>query len=257
MTPQPLRLALRSQLLERDEGGHYVWRVHLRTVEWSPPETALLLCDVWDNHWCRGAVERLEAMVPRMNNLVTRLRARGVRIIHAPSGTMSFYEGAPARERLRTAPAIARPAPLDHDDPPLPVDASDHGCDTADSPARPWTRQHAGIAIDQARDGISDVGEEVYRFLRAEGLEHLLIMGVHANMCVLGRSFAIKQMVRWGVEVVLVRDLTDAMYNPARPPYVSHAEGTRLVVEYIEKHWCPTVASGELVGRLSVAASSS
>ena len=72
-------------------------------------------------------------------------------------------------------------------------------------------------------------------------------MGVHTNMCVLGRSFGIKQMVRWGMSVALVRDLTDAMYNPAMPPYVSHDEGTRLVVEYVEKFWCPTIASADLL----------
>jgi nicotinamidase-related amidase len=83
--------------------------------------------------------------------------------------------------------------------------------------------------------------------MQHRGIEHLLVMGVHTNMCVLHRTFAIKQMVKWGVQVALVRDLTDAMYNPARPPYVSHAEGTRLVVEYIEKFWCPTVESGEIL----------
>jgi hypothetical protein len=72
-------------------------------------------------------------------------------------------------------------------------------------------------------------------------------MGVHTNMCVLNRSFAIKQMVRWGIDVILVRDLTDAMYNPALSPYVSHDEGTRLVVAYIEKLWCPTIHSRDLV----------
>ena len=40
-----------------------------------------------------------------------------------------------------------------------------------------------------------------------------------------------------------VRDLTDAMYNPARSPYVDHDEGTQLVIGYIEKFWCPTVTS--------------
>ena len=71
-------------------------------------------------------------------------------------------------------------------------------------------------------------------------------MGVHTNICVLGRSFAIKQMVKWGLDVALVRDLTDALYNPARPPYVSHDEGTRLVIEFIEKFWCPSVSSGDI-----------
>ena len=35
----------------------------------------------------------------------------------------------------------------------------------------------------------------------------------------------------------------DALYNPAMPPYVSHEEGTALVVGYIEKFWCPTAAN--------------
>ena len=48
------------------------------------------------------------------------------------------------------------------------------------------------------------------------------------------------------MDVALIRDLTDTMYNPARPPYVSHEEGTRLVVGYIEKHWCGTVESDVL-----------
>ncbi len=47
--------------------------------------------------------------------------------------------------------------------------------------------------------------------------------------------------------VELVRDLTDTMYNPAMRPYVSHDEGTRLVVEFIEKFWCPTVESRQLL----------
>ena len=65
-------------------------------------------------------------------------------------------------------------------------------------------------------------------------------------MCVLNRSFAIKRMVRWGFDAVLARDLTDAMYNPMRPPYVSHEAGTRLIIEYIEKHWCPTMTSDDI-----------
>ena len=76
-------------------------------------------------------------------------------------------------------------------------------------------------------------------------------MGVHTNMCILNRSFAIKQMVRWGVEIALIRDLTDAMYNPAFSPYVSHDEGTQLVISYIEKFWCPTTESQGLMAALS------
>jgi hypothetical protein len=53
-------------------------------------------------------------------------------------------------------------------------------------------------------------------------------------------------MVKWGVTTYLVRDITDAMYNPKSAPNVTHADGTRLVVEYIEAHWCPTIESKQL-----------
>jgi nicotinamidase-related amidase len=83
--------------------------------------------------------------------------------------------------------------------------------------------------------------------MRAAGIENLVVMGVHTNMCVLNRSFAIKQMTRWGIRCVLVRDLTDAMYNPSRAPYVSHDRGTELVVDHIERYWCPSILSRDLL----------
>jgi hypothetical protein len=169
-------------------------------------------------------------------------------VIHAPSDTMEFYEGHPARERVRAAPVVEPPAPVSRQDVPLPVDASDRGSDTGEPDwHKAWSRQHPGISVDPERDGISDDGREVYSFMRQQGIRHLLIMGVHTNMCVLGRSFAIREMVRRGVDVALIRDLTDTMYNPAMPPYVSHEEGTRLVVEYIEKFWCPTIDSASVI----------
>jgi hypothetical protein len=37
------------------------------------------------------------------------------------------------------------------------------------------------------------------------------------------------------------------MYNPEMPPRVSHDEGTELVIQHIEKYWCPSILSSELV----------
>jgi hypothetical protein len=53
-------------------------------------------------------------------------------------------------------------------------------------------------------------------------------------------------MLRKGYKTTLVRDLTDAMYNPGKRPYVSHGEGTALVVGYIEKFYCPTIDSAQI-----------
>jgi hypothetical protein len=70
-------------------------------------------------------------------------------------------------------------------------------------------------------------------------------------MCVLNRSFAIRQMTKWGVRCILVRDLTDAMYDPRDRPFVSHDRGTELVIEHIEKYWAPTVTSSQILAVLA------
>jgi nicotinamidase-related amidase len=193
---------------------------------------------------------REEAMIPRVNEVVETLRACGTLIIHAPSNTLDFYAGTPALERALSVPQVTPPISREHPDPPLPVDASDGGSDTNHGDETPdqrvWTRQHPDIPIDQSQDIIADDGQVIYSYMQYRGIEHLLIAGVHTNMCILHRSFGIKAMVRWGVDVALIRDLTDAMYNPARLPYVSHEAGTELVVGYIEKFWCPTVDSEDV-----------
>jgi type 1 glutamine amidotransferase len=67
-------------------------------------------------------------------------------------------------------------------------------------------------------------------------------------MCVLGRPFSIRQLSYQGMNVALMRDLTDTMYNPRMAPYVSHFTGTDLVIEHIERHWCPTITSADVLG---------
>ena len=66
-------------------------------------------------------------------------------------------------------------------------------------------------------------------------------------MCVLGRPFSIRQMVYQGQNVLLMRDLTDTMYNPKQRPFVSHFRGTDLIVDHIERYWCPTITSSDFL----------
>jgi hypothetical protein len=97
-------------------------------------------------------------------------------------------------------------------------------------------------------DFITDQGQEVYNILVENKIEHIVVMGVHLNMCVLGRPFAIRQLANLNKNVVLMRDMTDTMYNPEMPPYVSHFEGTELVVKHVEKYWAPTMVSADFTG---------
>jgi len=242
-----LHLHLRSHGLDHNERGWAVWREEIVARSLPPQRVAIVICDMWDQHWSRGAAERVGAMVPRMEAVLAGARGLGVHIIHAPSETMDFYTDRPARRRILALPPVEPPPNREHPDPPLPIDDRDGGSDTGEpETGRVWTRQHAGLTIDPLRDVISDNGREVYSYLRQHAIERVLILGVHTNMCVLRRSFAIKQMVKWGQPIALVRDLTDTMYNPASAPYVSHDEGTQLVIGYIERFWCPSVSSQEI-----------
>lgn len=250
-TDASMTLDLRRRRLGQDATGHTIWETITESRAVRADQAALVLCDLWDKHWCRGANERLDALLPSMNQVACVLREAGFLIVHAPSDTVTFYDGTPARQRALDVPRIEPPTPLPHDDPPFPIYHHDGGCDTPpDTERNVWSRQHTAIEIDQARDVISDDGTALYSLYRRHGIKTVVIMGVHINMCMLDRSFAIKAMVRWGLDVVLVRDLTDGMYNPAMPPYVSHAEGTNLVIQYIEGFWCPSVTSTELLAAL-------
>jgi hypothetical protein len=56
-------------------------------------------------------------------------------------------------------------------------------------------------------------------------------------------------MVHVGKNVALVRDMTDTMYNPDKPPKVSHFAGTELVIGHVEKFWCPSFTSADITGK--------
>jgi nicotinamidase-related amidase len=246
-----LRLKLRTRVEIYKGSGD--WREVAVDEPFSPKSTALILCDMWDHHWCQGAAGRVQVLAERLAPVVDLARSRGVLIIHAPSETMQFYKEAPQRRSILSIPPVRPPADLPLTDPPLPIDDSDGGCDTPNNPLpvnyRNWTRENAAIHMGPA-DLISDDGREVYSALQFHGIKTLLVAGVHANMCILNRTFAIRQMTKWGVRCILVRDLTDAMYNPAMRPFVSHERGTQMVIEHIEKYWAPTVTSQDLVNVL-------
>lgn len=218
-------------------------------AELVPIRSAIILCDMWDRHWCRGANERLVPIIEKARPLLDVARRKGVVIIHAPSDTMEFYRDTPQRKAALSTPKSVPPAPLAIEAPPLPIDDAGGGCDTGEKSYKAWTRQHAGIPVEM-QDYVTDKGDEVYSILKSRGIETLFIMGVHTNMCILNRTFAIKQMTRWGVKCVLIRDLTDSMYNPADRPYVAHEQGTQLVIEHIERYWCPSVTSADLLAAL-------
>jgi len=243
-----------------------------RAAKWNAAATAIIVCDMWDSHHCYRAVQRSTEFAPRLNALLNDARGRGVTIIHAPSGCMDAYTNHPARKRAIAAPAASDyPAEIEkwcytipaEEQVKYPIDQSDGGED--DTPEEhaaweaqlrkegrvvraPWLKQMDLLTIDAEHDFISDQGKEVWNVLQSRGIDNVILTGVHTNMCVLGRPFGLRRMAQGGKQTVLLRDLTDTMYNPAAWPYVSHFSGTDLIIDHIERHVCATITSDQLIG---------
>jgi nicotinamidase-related amidase len=248
-------LSLRARKREQAPGSTKA-RVFERALRWEAAQTAIIVCDMWDTHTCSLSAQRVGVMAPRMNQVLSAARSLGVTIVHAPSDTMKFYEGTPWRQRMQRAPRAASSTPIlarcprdSAESRSFPIDDTDGGCDDPVvkkwTGPYPWTRQHPAIDI-VGFDGVSDDGQEIYNFLKQEGIVNIALMGVHTNICILNRGFGLRQLTRVGFQAVLVRDLTDSMYDPRKRPFVSHTRGTELVIEHIETNWCPSILSEDL-----------
>jgi nicotinamidase-related amidase len=261
MKATPLTLTLRSRAAA--PGAQPVPATE-KKVTWDSKMTAIIVCDMWDQHWCKSAAARVNELAEPMNEMLKTARAKGVLIIHAPSTCTGFYKNTPARKHALNAPFAKTPIPLatterwgtcwnwpdSKREGVLPIDDSDMGCDcqVKCEIRSPWTRQTATIQIFDT-DAITDNGQETWNLLTQHNIDHVILCGVHLNMCVLGRPFAIRQMVKLGKEVALIRDMTDTMYNPDHPPGGTHFDGTDRVVEHVERYWCPSFVSSDLTGK--------
>lgn len=225
-------------------------------IEWQATQTAIIICDMWNEHWCKGATRRVIELAEKINQFVSIARDKGVLIVHAPSSVVDYYTEHPARQKVFAAPQ-AQNVPKNMgkwcdrlEGEPIelwPIDQSDGGCDCTPTceQGTPWKKQIDIIDIFD-NDIISDDGVEIWNVLELYGIKNVILVGVHANMCVIGRPFGLRNMKRVNVNVLLCRDLTDTMYNSRSKPYVSHFEGTELIVKYIEKYICPTIVSSDL-----------
>ena len=235
-----------------DEGA---WDLVSRIEAWNPAETAIIICDMWDKHWCDDATTRVAEMAPTMNKVIAIARDKGVKIVHAPSECMDYYANHPGRKAMmlykdQAISALANGNKLPSEaNAPWPVDQSDEGCENPEcKPHRAWSKQIETLIITD-QDLISDSGAEIGAYFKEKGIQNVILMGVHTNMCVIGRSFGLRAMKRMGMNVVLMRDMTDLMYNSKMSPFVNHFTGLDLMIDYIETYVCPSIVSTDFTGQ--------
>ncbi len=236
---------------EKTDSGKF--KIVYETVQLDPKKTAVIICDMWDTLWCPITKGRVDELASPMNRVVEAARKKGMLIVHSPSGTLGPYADHPGRKAVQAAPVVKTKVPLygwrkldPKREPALPIDDEWGWGSPPPAKTPPQSCQHPAIRIEPG-DGIGD-NVDVYYFLEHKGIENVILMGVHTNRCILGRPFGIRQLTYQGKKVFLMRDMTDSLYNPKSRPFVNHVRGTELVLEHIEKYWCPTVTSTDLTG---------
>src|SRR2546423_386998 len=111
MGSSPLHLKLRSRT--------GVGKVLELTAAWHSKGTAIIICDMWNDPWCKRGHARVVELAPHINKFAEEARSRGVFIIHAPSGVVtssksftSIYPGTSARHLVESTPRADPPHPL-------------------------------------------------------------------------------------------------------------------------------------------------
>jgi len=244
-----------SRLVESGEGTpeKYVYQ----TLRWDPHKTAVVVCDLWDKHWCNDAAARMAEMAPRIEAFLSEARRRGALIIHAPSGCMAAYANHPAHRRAGSAPAAEMPA-CRSEACTLLVGAKQWalgeggsaggcGCPTPCKPGQPQSRQIEGVTIADA-DAISDSTVEIGNLFAQRGIENVMLLGLWNEPDTLGGPLKPSFLNAWGLKYVVVRDLTLPAFRPVKAAGGSRHWAKDLAMEYIERHICPTTTGGSLLG---------
>jgi len=232
------------------------WKDIVSINKIAPDKTALIICDMWDVYRGEDQSTRSHFLAKKINSVVNIARKRGIKIIHAPCETMNFYKKWKQHESLLKIPSISLPVIKSKEntipEPPLknynkclekyymcdryPLITCDHS----------FSSQNKLISITD-EDLISDNMQNVYNFLQHKKIEKVFIVGQHFNRCVFNRPIGIKMMVNYGINLVVIRDLVVIWPDYKLSPYLGYDEQYQLFLKWIEKYWCPTIDSIDLV----------
>ena len=207
----------------------------------SAAETAVVVYDLWDAHWCGPASGRAGVLAGRVDAALRRWRRAGLGLVaFAPNGALPSALH-PARRRAARcvldqegAPRLG--PPLEHAPWELPV-ASDplRSCEAPAGTARKvWSRQHPSIDVEVGRgspDVFTTSPSELACLLRTRNITRLLLVGVHANVCMLwlhplSLAWLLPNRAALGLtSLAIVSDLSDSITDGGRgKPPDAHAQ---------------------------------
>jgi nicotinamidase-related amidase len=209
---------------------------------------AILSIGMWSVHKCKVASDRLNEISIKANELMKLVRNNGGKILHGSSTLVNIPEYKNMRNNIIGLPEAKLVDNGMIAYPQVPLDDSDGGVvEYNPNYDRKKVLMNPYIEMDYEKDAITGHNKEILNYLYYHGIELLLICGTHTNMCVLDRIYGVKNIIRYGFPVVIIRDLVDVVHNPKLYPYTTRNETNELMAEWIEEYFCPTMHSEDIL----------
>lgn len=201
---------------ERD--FHYVERM----IEIPVGESALVLVDCWNKHYCTSYMSRSKAIIEnKIVPVVEAARKAGMAIIHAPSSNVAGRY--PQSKRLfepgdeEKGPTYAS---VDAEWPPkefVEREGTYSSLKRVFSPPREtWKGEYETMMIAEPvapkpDDYVVISGSHLHKILKKLQLLHLFYVGFATNMCLQHRDYGMRAMSERGYNPILIRDCTTAV----------------------------------------------
>jgi len=212
----------------------------------NPAQVGVVVIDMWNFHWCKTSTERVGALVPRMNHVLKGARSLGMQVFLCPTDVADNYVGTPQVEAVIAVDPLPLPRVREVDCPPAPDGG---GCTCGRERCHGnygWDGMHPELVIGD-KDLMPNDPERLYALCKAKGITHLIYMGVHTQVCLLGKAVGLRNMSRAGFTCILARDLTDAhgQYDPDQG--ITPDGFTAAVVAHFEKYLAPTINAVDML----------
>ena len=247
----PVQTAGRSLTFELQRRDATSGEPVMTRTELDPSKVGVVVVDMWNWHWCKTSTARVAALVPRMKKVLGAAHAMGMTIFWCPSDVADNYVGTPQHEAAFNADRVPLPPLAELNCPPAPDGG---GCTCGPERCQVnygWDGMHPDLEMFEGDFMPNDL-ETLYSLCRQRGLTHLIYMGVHTQVCLLGKSIGLRNMTRAGFTCILARDLTDAhgKYDPVTG--YTPDRMTAEVVAHFERHLASTINFGDELKRVGL-----
>ena len=86
----------------------------------------------------------------------------------------------------------------------------------------------------QKRGILSNNNCSIVRYMASQGVKQAYIVGVHANMCFFSRISGVLYLLKYGINPVIVKDMTDTRLTRFQYPFKEHFDANEEFFSYIQ-----------------------